>query len=493
MTTQANTGLDRTAKRRADGVRSPNRDTGKLATTEPSANDVLVQQQGLALALVAEALDHKQFQAAATAIVTELATAFACNRVSLGTMAGERLELAAISNSANFEGNSNVAVSLEDAMVEACHQETVVRYPASGSRFSLRAHAELSREADDTAILTIPLVGAKTIGALLFERTGDQPFDDAATDFAKQVALLVAPILHLKLRAERPLRQRLRSSITAMLSLALGPRHLFAKTTAIALIALLVLSLLVEGTARVTSNAALEPSETHAVVAPVRGYIESAQQRAGDVVTAGTKLASLDQREMRLERAKWESELGKLGKEYGAALAARDRTQLRVLTSRQNQVHAQISLLDNLMNRAHLVSPIDGVIVRGDLSEAFGSPVERGELLFEVEPLDKYRLILNVDERDVAKVKAGQSGRLVLAGKPDEQISFVVKGIMPVSLAKNGTNAFRVEAELDADPGWVRPGMVGAAKVDIGHRSLAWIYTHRLFDAIRLRWWNLGW
>ena len=490
MTAQAKRGLDRAV----DGGTQRGRPTilnGTEATASRSS-DLLVRQQGLALALVAETLDRQQFQAAATAIVTELTTALGCHRVSLGTLVGERVELAAISNNADFEVNSNTSVALAEAMHEACQQEAVLTYPAPDSRFTIRAHAELSRETQQSTILTIPLVGGKTIGALLLERAHGNTFDDSTIRFAKQVALLVAPILHLKMRAERPLRERLRNSLTAALSHVFGRRYLLAKTTTVALAALLALSLVFEGTARITSNAALEPSETHAVVAPVRGYIESAQQRAGDVVTAGTKLASLDQREMRLERAKWESELGKLGKEYGAALAARDRTQLRVLTSRQNQVHAQIGLLDNLINRAHLVAPIDGVIVRGDLSEAFGSPVERGELLFEVAPLDKYRLILNVDERDVAHVAPGQSGHLVLAGKPDEQIAFVVKRIMPVSHAENGTNAFRVEAELQSDPGWVRPGMEGAAKVDIGQRPLAWIYTHRLVDAIRLRWWKLG-
>ena len=496
MTLQANKNVDsRTngasrSRRTADahGARPP-----VPVGTSASAAETLVRQQGLSLALLAEVLDSKQFVAAASTIVTELATALGCQRVSLGTCVGDRVELAAISNNAEFKGNSNVAVALADAMAEACRQETALVFPVRDSRFMVRAHAELARVCDHPAILTIPLACDKTIGALLLERTGGEAFDEATTEFAKQVAQLLAPVLNLKINAERPLRQRLRTSIMGALSRVFEPRHLIAKATALALIALVTLTVLVDGTARVTSAATLEPSETHAVVAPVRGFIEVAHHRAGDIVTAGTRLASLDQREMRLERAKWESELGKLGKEYGAALAARDRTQLRVLASRQNQVHAQLGLMDTLIERAHLVAPVDGVVVYGDLSEAYGSPVERGELLFEIAPLDEYRVILNVDERDVAHLERGQTGRLLLAGKPDEPIGFVVKRIMPVSHPEDGVNAFRVEAELEADPKWVRPGMVGAAKVDIGHRSLAWIYTHRLIDSIRLRWWKLGW
>ena len=39
-----------------------------------------------------------------------------------------------------------------------------------------------------------------------------------------------------------------------------------------------------------------------------------------------------------------------------------------------------------------------------------GSPVEKGKVLFEIAPLDAYRLIVHVDERDIRYVAAGQSG-----------------------------------------------------------------------------------
>ena len=313
MTLQANKNVDsRTngaarSRRTADahGARPP-----VPVGTSASAAETLVRQQGLSLALLAEVLDSKQFVAAASTIVTELATALGCQRVSLGTCVGDRVELAAISNNAEFKGNSNVAVALADAMAEACRQETALVFPVRDSRFMVRAHAELARVCDHPAILTIPLACDKTIGALLLERTGAEAFDEATTEFAKQVAQLLAPVLNLKINAERPLRQRLRTSIMGALSRVFEPRHLIAKATALALIALVTLTVLVDGTARVTSAATLEPSETHAVVAPVRGFIEVAHHRAGDIVTAGTRLASLDQREMRLERAKWESELG---------------------------------------------------------------------------------------------------------------------------------------------------------------------------------------
>jgi hypothetical protein len=59
------------------------------------------------------------------------------------------------------------------------------------------------------------------------------------------------------------------------------------------------------------------------------------------------------------------------------------------------------------------VADFDGVVVLGDLSQSLGSPVEKGQVLFEVAPLNSYRE-LRVDERDIAEVAVGQRGPLLL-------------------------------------------------------------------------------
>jgi hypothetical protein len=69
-----------------------------------------------------------------------------------------------------------------------------------------------------------------------------------------------------------------------------------------------------------------------------------------------------------------------------------------------------------------------------------------------------------------------------------------VRRITPVSVAEEGRNYFRVEAELQTDAGKapppMRPGMEGVGKVDAGERSLLWIWTHRFTDWLRLKSWE---
>ena len=86
----------------------------------------------------------------------------------------------------------------------------------------------------------------------------------------------------------------------------------------------------------------------------------------------------------------------------------------RVLRAKIDQAVAQISLLDEQLARCRITSPFDGVIMSGDLSQSLGAPVERGDVLFDVAPMDAIRVIAEVDERDINDIVVGQKSDLVL-------------------------------------------------------------------------------
>jgi hypothetical protein len=130
------------------------------------------------------------------------------------------------------------------------------------------------------------------------------------------------------------------------------------------------------------------------------------------------------------------------------------------------------------------------VVVSGDLSQSLGAPVEMGDLLFEVTPLDSYRLMLEVDERDINQVELGQRGDLVLSAFPQTRTPFTVSKITPVSTSEEGRNYFQVEATLDEMSPRLRPGMEGFGKIEIDRRKLIWIWTHDMIDWIRLKVWS---
>ena len=171
-------------------------------------------------------------------------------------------------------------------------------------------------------------------------------------------------------------------------------------------------------------------------------------------------------------------------------MAQADRGAMGVLAAQVNQAEAQFALVDEKLARAQLTAPFDGVVVSGDLSQLIGTPVEQGRTLFEVAPLEGFRVVLQVDDRDIAWLAVGQRGELVLSSLPDRVLPFTVNSVTSVATQHDGRNVFRVEAQVQGAPPRLRPGMEGVGKVVVGKRSLLWIWTHGFFDWLRLTLWT---
>ncbi len=225
-------------------------------------------------------------------------------------------------------------------------------------------------------------------------------------------------------------------------------------------------------------------------VAPFDGYIATAPVKAGDLVSAGQTLATLEDRELRLERLRWRSELGEAEKQYRQAMADRDAAQAEITSAQIAQAKAQLALVEDRLSRTQVVAPYDGLVVSGDLTQSLGAPVEQGDTLFEVAPLDTYRIILQVDERDITYVAVGQVGRLLLSAMPNDPLSFEVTKVTPVSTAEEGRNYFRVEARVTSRHERLRPGMEGVGKVEIEPRLFLWSLTRTAVDWLRLELWR---
>jgi multidrug resistance efflux pump len=445
------------------------------------------------LEIVATPLEHERFKGAATAFVTELATRFDCERVSLGHFERGRARLLALSHSAQFDKRANLTRRLEAAMEEAIdHGAEVIWPPPSGAQtHATRAHEALASEAEGGAVCSCLVArGAQFRAVVTLERRADRPFEESELELIEPAVAMAGAILEIHRRDDRSLFIKTLDAARRTAADLVGPRHVALKLTALAIALVVAFLAFAKGDFRVTGDLTLEARVLRAAVAPFDGYILEAPVRAGDQVKQGDLLVLLDDRDIALERARYASQLEQLGKEYRQALAERDSSNVRIAAARIDQVKAQHDLAVDQLSRTRVAAPFDGIVVTGDLSQQLGSPVARGDLLFEVAPLDDYRPVIDVDERDIDEVALSQTGQLIFSAFPDAPVGFSVEKITPVSTAKEGRNTFRVEARLDRTPERLRPGMEGIAKVDVDRRRLLWIWTHEAIDWLRLALWS---
>ena len=346
------------------------------------------------------------------------------------------------------------------------------------------------------SVCTIPFCTQGAVfGALTLERPPGQVFERQTVELCETIAALIGPILETKRKEDLWLGQKVWLSVTTFFTRLFGPTHGGLKLGVGLLIAVSLFCLLATGDFRIAADTKLEGSIQRVIATPFDSYISEAHVRPGDIVKKDALLAKLDDTELLLERTKWESQKEQYLKEYRDALGQAERSKISVLNAQLGQVDAQLAITDAQLARIQIKAPFDGVIVSGDLSQSLGAPSQRGDVLFELAPLEDYRVVLEVDERDISAIVVAQKGELVLTGLSDTVIPFTVNKITPVSETKEGRNYFRVEAELEKKLDFLRPGMEGVGKIRIGERKLIWIWSKNLLDWLRLSlwtWWPEG-
>jgi hypothetical protein len=445
------------------------------------------------LELIASGLENDQFPKAANAVVTDMAVQLGCERVSLGFIKGKFVKVTALSHSAKFNKKSNLIRDIGHVMDEAIDQKSMIIYPPLDKQTPLvhRLHADLNNEHGGGGVCTVPLIsGDKVFGALTFEKAKNSTFTEQDVQLCEAASHMVGPILHIKRKEDRWISTKVILSIKNCLGKLLGPRHLGWKMGALILSALVTFFYYATWDFRIAADTKIEGAVQRVVVAPMEGYIQNAFVRPGDVVKEGDLICQLEDKDLVVESVKWESQINQYQGQYRDALANSNRSEINILRAQLKQVEAKLELTHKQLDRTRIYSPFDGIIVSGDLSQSLGAPVERGEVLYQLAPLDEYRVVLEVDERDIAEVRAMMEGELVLTGAVEQNLPFIVKTITPVSENREGNNYFRVEALLLEHQDYLRPGMEGVGKINAGERKLIWILTREMINWFRLKIWT---
>lgn len=450
-----------------------------------------LQKLASAVQVLSAVNEHGRFRPASMALCNEIADRWRCGRVSLGLLSGRYVKLRAMSHTERVNRKMKLVQSVESAMEESFDQDLEVLHPAPPTAtFVARAAAELARDHNHANICSLPLRHEGQVkGVLTLEREGDEPFNTAELEFLRLTCDLCTPRMLELADHDRWIGARAATQTKRLAAGVIGPRHTWAKLTAVAVLAVLLVLIFGQGTYRVEAPFVVEAVQQQVIPAPYDGYLNAVAVEIGDTVAAGDVLAELDTAELRARLAELRAE--RVGYLKNADLARRDNkpVEVQIALARAAQAQAQIQWIEHQISQAQIRSPIAGVVVQGELKRRVGAPVEKGNVLFEVAPLDALRAVLHVSENQVHDIAAGAVGELASASHPSAHVAFEVERIDPMAQVVQDRNVFRARARLVDDKQWMRPGMEGLAKVDAGRRSYLWIWTHEAVDWVRLKLW----
>jgi len=354
-----------------------------------------------------------------------------------------------------------------------------------------RAHAEHAAQHGPAAVLSLPLRReGEPLAVLTVERAPDRPLETEEIETLRLTSELCTARLMDLYETDRWFGSRWVRQCRAGLAKVLGPEHTWIKLSVIGVLALVAFVTFGRGVDRVEAPFSVEAVRQQVVPAPFDGFLDEALVEPGDRVIAGkTPLARMDISELRMQLASERAERVRYLKEADLARRERNTAEAQIARAEAEQIAARIALLEHRIDRATIHAPISGVVLTGDLKKRVGSPLERGEELFQIAPLEAMRAELIVPEDRIVDVEEGDTGELASESNPGDYVPFEVTRITPLAEVRNQVNGFRVRAKFSESRPWMLPGQRGQAKIEVGTASYFWIWTRGLVNWIRMKLW----
>lgn len=228
-----------------------------------------------------------------------------------------------------------------------------------------------------------------------------------------------------------------------------------------------------------TGTAPLEPRAESQVVAKTSGVALSVLVEEGDRVRAGQTLVRLDPDRATLQAAQSAAQLAKLEASYRRSqqlaaqqlVSAADNEQLRFDLENARAAN-RLARLE--LSYSSVTAPISGVVASRSIKT--GNFVQINTPIFRIVDTSRLEAVLNVPERELATLKAGQTVQLQVDALPGRTFRGEVDRVSPVVDAGSGT--FRVictfaGSDGSEEGGALQPGMFGRIGISYDQRKNA--------------------
>ena len=435
--------------------------------------------------------EQDKAKSAAMALCNELATVLEADRVSVGLVRGRYVKTVAISHTEQVSRKMELVQSLETAMEESLDQDLEVVHPAANdSPYVSRASQKHAERYGPVAMVSVPLRKAgEPVGVLTVERSPNKPLHPGDVAVLRLIVDLCTPRLVELDSRDRWMGARAASATKQLASKAVGREYTWAKLAIVGVLAAGCFLTFVHGADRIDAPFRVEAAGKRVVPVPFDGYLEKVHVDPNDRVQAGDLLAELQVDELERELSQLEPKQAEYLAQAATARTEGKIAEAQIARARAEQVDARIDLVQHRLERTRITSPIDGVVLRGDLRQQEGRSVSRGDVLFEVAPLEHLRADLKVPEHRISDLKVGQEGELATAAAPGTYFPFVVERINPMAEDREEGNFFRVRVRLTGETAGLMPGLEGASRVKVGSAPYGVLWTRDLVRWVRMKLW----
>ena len=262
----------------------------------------------------------------------------------------------------------------------------------------------------------------------------------------------------------------------------------------------------------IVRRSAVEVANPEVVRPDSVGFIKKVHVKEGQMVTSGTVLAELENREIRQELALQERALEEYELRIRAALGAERADEMKQLEALRDGAKARLEKARRDVEQLTLRAKTAGVVLNRDLESRAGQLLRPPNDTFcELAPLNPMQIKIPLTEQQVREVRPGQRVTLLADAFPNRKFEGVVNGEpmemdehnFPIAFSKqrggdvptipDGTgreklmeHTYVVTVEVQNPDNLLRYGMTTRAKIETGKRPFGKIVLQWFVDLISL-------
>ncbi len=211
-------------------------------------------------------------------------------------------------------------------------------------------------------------------------------------------------------------------------------------------------------------------------------------------VQAGQVLAEMENWDLRSAVAETQSKYELALMQMNHALAVNDGTAAGSHRVQADYWKAELTRVQQLLQKSELRSPIDGVISTPRVDSFAGRKLNPGDSFAEV--VDSSRAIVDVaiEEEDAGLLREGQSASIKLNSYPTRTFHGQVVVISQKGESLHETPVFYSRVAVENPDGAIRSGMEGRGKVRVGTYPAGYVLLRHLYIWFYSKiWYWLGW
>jgi len=411
-------------------------------------------------------------------------------------------DIVAISNIPSPDKSSALARSMIQLAEDTHRKEGAAVYrKASDKKEAVGTLADFFYYSRSAEVAVLPLKSRQdqVVGMLLAETSITEGLTPQHLELGGLVAAHVGPAVSTALvYSQTPFLSRLQSMALWMQKPATDRRSFLLRRYGIplgvaALIALFPLRFNVGGDCR------LAPLQRAAAVSQSGGRITEVKVADGQAVQAGAVLALTDDSLLKKERDVYVQEAARFEAQANSLRASDDRAGSQIAELQMRQARRQAEIREQMMERAIVRSPINGVVMSQGVLPRVGEVLGLGEPFCVVGNPEQWELTVLVPERDIHRLfqrldEGPLTVRYLLEAFPRQTMEATLSdatAIAQVAEVSNNRNTFAVRVPVTPDQEMLaamRSGYTGRAKIQMGWRPLIFVWTHDF-----LNWWRTRW